>query len=641
MPALTRGQARQWRAEGKDFEDPSRLGKKAPEDPPRITKKESTGSRPRATKASSAGGAAKKTKKSAKGKRAPRRGGKKSKSTINGANAAGQARHDLAVQLAPVLSQTQPQPSAGDRRIGMRGFHPNGLPATGNELYIPGLSAIRTSRSQYSNPEMPPTATASNSSIPVSGANVAGGTHNSRTQEHTTEHSPEDIMDASLDNPIREVGENQAAGTGSTGNAAIENRNTRPQEPANVEALVGHIDNMDLELISNPASAASEPRSFSPESHSEQTEGPTLRLQELNRKEVAKRGGLEFGRAAMPTLNNPIHDIWNPALLGKWKFDQQVVSDPTLYTDNNLDRDQKQSIVDTLTPAMRLATLWLTRPEYRDFWATIFYAPCTFDEERRVWQLAKETVDMTPARCNELNARLQTIGSSNHFVFENTRDWASTISISQTDSLTWRTSKYTFGSVTRLDPSFKEAVCPIDGPNTRRWQRNTPSSKLRFLFFLAVQLGGQAAELLWLDRCRNELIDKNVGRNTRIYVHDIEHVDLSLALQELVLGGRLQELNESGPMCSDGLALKIFEGVVDPDPGYEIGIVHTKGINYRFSSDWWIRTGDMGPQRLQVEKARTGSQYVLHDWAAGRQMATKDELEEYSRRLQGVRSGQP
>lgn len=103
MPALTRGQAREWRAEGRDFEDPSKLGKKAPEDPPRITKKKSTGSRPRATKAPSAGGAAKKIKKSTKGKRATRRGGKKSKSTINGGNAAGQARHDLAVQLAPVL----------------------------------------------------------------------------------------------------------------------------------------------------------------------------------------------------------------------------------------------------------------------------------------------------------------------------------------------------------------------------------------------------------------------------------------------------------------------------------------------------------------------------------------------------------
>ncbi|KAI4223332.1 MAG: hypothetical protein LQ349_007448 [Xanthoria aureola] len=640
MPALTRGQAREWRAEGKDFEDPSRLGKKAPEDPPRITKKKSTGSRPRATKASSAEGAAKKIKKSAKGKRATRRGGKKSKSTINGANAAGQPRHDLAVQLAPVLSQTQPQPSAGDRRIGMRGFHPNGLPATGNELYIPGLSAINTSRSQYSNPEMPPTATASNSSIPVSGANVAGGTHNLRTQEHTTEHSPEDNMDASLDNPIREVGENRAAGTDSTGNAAEENRNTRPQEPANVEALVGHIDTMDLELIANPASAASEPRSFSPENHSDQTEGPTLRLQYLDRVEVAKRGGLEFTRAAMPTLNNPIHDIWNPAQRGKWKFDQQVDPDPILHTDNNLDHDQERSIVDTLTPAMRLATLWLTRPEYRDFWATILYAPCTFDEERRVWQLAKETMDMTPARCNELNARLQTIGPNNHFVFEHTGDWASTISISQTDSLTWRSSFYTFGYVTRLDPSFKEAVSPIDRPNTRSWQQQTPANKLRFLFFLAVQLGGQAAELLWLDRCRNEL--RNVGQNPRIYVHDIEHVDLSLALQEMVLGGRLQELNKSGPMCSDGLALKIFEGVVDPGPGYEIGIVHMQGINYRFSLDWWNRTRDMGAQRLRVEKARRGSQYVLHDWAGGRQMATEDdnnEFEEYMRRLQGVRSG--
>lgn len=480
MPALTRGQAREWRAEGRDFEDPSKLGKKAPEDPPRTTKKKSTGSRPRVTKAPSAGGAAKKIKKSAKGKRATRRGGKKSKSTINGGNAAGQTRHDLAVQLAPVLSQTQPQPSAGDRRIGMRGFHPNGLPVTGNELYIPGLSAINTSRSQYSNPEMPPTGTASNSSIPVSGANVAGGAHNLRTQEHTTEHSPEDIMDASLDSLVRGVEENQAAGTGSSGNAAEENRNTRPQEPANVEALMEHIDTIDPELISNPASAASEPRSLSPKSHSDRTEGPTLRLQYLGRTEVAKRGGIEFSRAAMPTLNNPIHDIWNPALLGKWKFDQQVVSDPTLHTDNNLNHDQERSIVDTLTPAMRLATFWLTRPEYRDFWATILYAPCTFDEQRRVWQLAKETVDMTPARCNEINARLQTISSNNHFVFEPTGDWASTISISRNSPLTWRSSNFTVGYVTMLHPGFKEAVCPVDGPSARRWQRNTRPASLNF-----------------------------------------------------------------------------------------------------------------------------------------------------------------
>ncbi|KAL8634762.1 MAG: hypothetical protein Q9226_009438 [Calogaya cf. arnoldii] len=192
----------------------------------------------------------------------------------------------------------------------------------------------------------------------------------------------------------------------------------------------------------------------------------------------------------MPSLTNAIHDIWNPAQTGKWKFDQQVTEDTTLYTDSGLDEAQKQSIIDTLTPAMRLATLWLTRPEYRNFWATILFAPCTFDEERSFWRLAKEPVDMTPVRCNEMGGILESIASKTHFIFDHTPNGASTKIISQQDHLTWRGSSYTPGYVTTLNPDFKHAVWPADRPeNSKTWQAHTTPNKLRFLFFLAVQLG--------------------------------------------------------------------------------------------------------------------------------------------------------
>ncbi|KAI4280628.1 MAG: hypothetical protein L6R38_004309 [Xanthoria sp. 2 TBL-2021] len=668
MPPLTRSQAREWRAEGKDFEDPSRLGKKAPKDPPRITKKKTTGAGPRAIKPSSAGGAGEKIKMSASGKRTTRRDEKKRKRTTNGANAAGQAREDAAVRRAPVASQTHPTSSAEDHRIGMRGFQRNGIPDTGNELYIPGLSSINTRTSKDNNTERlsievlstiagtgqdksieePPTegmedvspladasignlgspqtgvvGTESNNFISVSRGNVAGANHNTRPQGPTTENSPEDIMDGSLDNPIGGVGESQAAGQESRGIAAEENRNTRPQESAN-EASLEHIIGDTLDDIvgglgESQASAGSETRSLSPESQCDQKEEPTPHLKSLDKKELAVKGGLEYGRAAMPSLNNTIHDIWNPAQPGKWKFDQQVTADPTLHVDNGLDHGQEQSIVDTLTPAMRLATFWLTRPEYRDFWATILYAPCTFDEERRFWRLAKETVDMTPARCNEMDTRLQTIAWNNHFIFDRTPNWASTRSISPIAPLTWRGSTYAFGYVTTLDPGFMHAVWPVDRPgNAKRWQEHTTSNKLRFFFFLAVQLGGQAAELLWLDRCRRENRGNEVGRKPCIYVHDLEHLDMNLAFEEFVLGGRLHALNKSAPMCSDGLALRIFEGVVDPDPGFEIGIVHMEGINQCFSLNWWNTPGDRRAKRIRVVTGQGDTRYVLYDWAGGR-----------------------
>ncbi|KAL8765373.1 MAG: hypothetical protein Q9209_007521 [Squamulea sp. 1 TL-2023] len=642
MPPLTRGKARELRAEGKNFDDPLVLGNESPKDPPRITRAKRTASGPKIVKASSGGSTGSKVKKSG-GRKTNKKSAKKNKSTK--ANAAGRAQGDGIVTGLSTIPETRTLPAAvqgvgkgfflpsgapntkdepyvpkyaksltriqhdnrveelAKGRIGMTGFLPNGLPATGNELYIPGLSSTiaRASRGQSSK-EL-----SSKGMTNVPQPTVAGIADPGffPTESPTTGD------------------ENMVPGSESDVGGGIQHTST--QEPATESiALLGldiDIDRMlgGLAPSSEAAAATTEEDEASPSGGTEsaRTEGQTPEYKSLDSIEAARTGGLEYRHATMPTLTNDIHDIWDHARHANWKFDQQVTyEDDILYTDNGLDHDQEWRIIETLMPAMRLASLWLTRPEYRGFWATVLYAPCTFDEDEEVWRLAEEAVDMTPERCNDMEERLRDVATKNHFIFDRTQKWASTRIVSQDDPLTWRGTVYAPGYVTILDTRFMDAVWPTDRPeNGKRWQENTTSSKLRCLFFFAVNLGKQLAELLWMDRCNRETEGEGLGRKPCIFVHDLAHLDLSHAFEELVLGGELNVVKNAGPMCSAGLALRIKEGVVDADAGFEVGIIHMKGIAQHFSAEWWNKPGcgrADSTARLPVVVGKGNVHYTLY-----------------------------
>ncbi|KAL8683436.1 MAG: hypothetical protein Q9186_000591 [Xanthomendoza sp. 1 TL-2023] len=532
MPALTRSQARKLRAEGKDFQDPTLLGKKAPPDPPRISKRKRSKTGTQRLEAAGDTG----TNVEEVGKKA-RRGRPGGRANVTAATEA--IVEDAGHQSPPAEAAANVAPVSGEAAH-RQGEHPNSPPAED----INRLPAAEEAIGDAEVPQDPlPDGPEANFQPPQNQFNLFD--------------MDQDLYDAVLGSENRGT-----QGDGSTRGSAV---------PSMSE-------------------------------ESDRSETPTANLISLSREEAEAGGGLEIPNVGLPTLANEIHALWDD---GNWRFDPQLGYDVDDFFVNEArpDGDQQRDILETLTPARRLISLWLTRREYRGFWATILLGPATYDEEDRFWDL--EPVEMTSERSRELEERLEDIAARHHFIFEppprNPGRLASTVVITADEPQTWRGNEFAPGYVTFLDPDFESAVWS-DAPqgSFRRWTDNSRCERLRYLFFLAVTLGGSLAELLWMDRYRSELRDPTIRRRPqpRIMIrHQLPYSDLVYAFQEFILGGRLMAINQAAPMAPDGLALRVIrevdvdDGVVGPESGIDVGVVRMDGIVDRFSAVWWRNAG--------------------------------------------------
>ncbi|KAL8730966.1 MAG: hypothetical protein Q9166_003756 [cf. Caloplaca sp. 2 TL-2023] len=593
MSPLTRNKAKELRAKGKSFQDPTQLGKKAPPDPPRVSKARAPRIGTKRTTAPSSKGGSQKggtlKRSSSKQKKRNKAVGNK---TAEKANAVEKADKDGQVRSLATLPVTNAS-SPPDRRTGMKGLFPNGLPNTDDNYFIHGLNS-----------------------------NVAGTSHENSIEELTdgrlgTEgvvtHGPQEANDehipgysSHIAGTYGDLETEEAAGEGIAG-----------PDPNDTERLA---------IESNSATAGEDRRSsISGESQSDRSGTPTPSLKPLDQDELRANGGLECGAAAMPTLTNPIHDIWDHARHANWKFRQQASYDDQASgeddfhkVDNGLSPGQEWRIIDTLMPAMRLASQWLTRPGYQKFWSTIMYAPWTFHKGTELWVLAEEPVKMTQEVCNDMEERLQDIVKKHHFIFEHPQEtWTEIRVISPNRPSDWRENTYAPGYVTALREQIMYAVWPNDSPpRFKRWRVHNTCEKLRCLFFVAVQLAGGLAKLLWLDRCCREVGDEAElsQRKPCMVVRGVRYSDLCVAFQEFVLSGRLEAVNRrQAPICSDGLALKMQEVIATTEQGFEVGIVTMKGINQRFTAEWWDQVGpEQETSGMPVVTAAGNGHYTLY-----------------------------
>ncbi|KAI4152510.1 MAG: hypothetical protein L6R39_001790 [Caloplaca ligustica] len=314
-------------------------------------------------------------------------------------------------------------------------------------------------------------------------------------------------------------------------------------------------------------------------------------LKSLHKPNAETVNALEIPEAAMPTLTTDIHDIWDRCRHDNWKFHSQ------------LSHNDDWRIYETLTPAIRLASLWLTRPEFQGFWTAIFYGPlepenrgsshlstnCSASgtERHSLLHLTGEPVGMTPKLHQDMEKRLRDVARKTHFRFaplEATKgQWARTETISRRNSDSWRGDTFAPGFGTTLHDDFMYIPWPNASPPV--WKESSTCVKLRFLFLLAVQLGGQLAELLWMDRCQREKGEEGLMRRACFSVGNIWYHRMSDAFESLVLGGRLQIINNlPSPLCLDGLAVTAIEHV---GTAAEVELLSMHEISARFSSAWW------------------------------------------------------
>ncbi|KAL8801177.1 MAG: hypothetical protein Q9182_004624 [Xanthomendoza sp. 2 TL-2023] len=562
MPALTRNQARQLRAEGKTFQDPAQLGNQAPPDPPKISRPRRSNARvPRARPTGAAGTNAPKRRKRARG-------------------------------------TTRSKKNTGRRTCG--------------RADVRAATAAREDIVEDERHQHPPHEEDRNVTPPAEEATHADGVHQSPPPEADANSSPAETEAPQADE---------------------EPQDPLPGPRANVQPPEDPYDLLDIDEYlfetaigfrsetsgTHGGNSTHESAEESMSEQSSQGETPAENLVPLTRDEAEAGGGLEIPNVGEPTLTNEIHNLWGNR---HWRFDpQHSYGDDGFHSvENRPNREQQREILGILTPARRLASLWLTRPEYQGFWATILFGPDTYDGANNLWNL--EPIELTPERSREVEERLEDIAARHHFIFapppRYPRRMASTLVIDPDDPQTWRGTEFAPGYVTFLHPNF-ESVVRSDGQQGRfrEWPLNTRCERLRYLFFLAVTLGGAVAELLWMDRCRRGMANQIIRRRPRILIRHLHpYSDLNNAFQEFILGGRLVQ---GAPMALNGLALRVIrnlhirDGVVAPDSRTDVGIVRMEGIRDRFSENWWRTAGRARiTATIQVTYAWGEDEYTLH-----------------------------
>lgn len=412
-----------------------------------------------------------------------------------------------------------PYDPEADPRIGMKGFLPNGLPNTGNELFIPGYQEALTQTPSGSE------------SLQVDLTKETGVTNTevAATKPNESAPSPNDAP-----------------------NLAEEPDAQDQVEPDNTYGTIG--------------SPSPEPEPIYPRTHKVRY-GP----------DAISSYPLEVSGVSMPNLTNDIHDIWDRARHDHWKFESQ------------LSHNQDWRIYEIMVPAQRLASLWLTRPEYQRFWTTLLYAPYELNAKRNTWDIDDDdAVELTSKHRIDLEKRLRDIATKIHFRFApldcTKGQWAHSEAINSGNSDSWKGDSFQPGFMTVLHDDFMFIPWPNASPPV--WMEASTCAKLRFLFLLAVQLGGQLAEVLWMDRRRKEQADGDDTAGPQgLSIGKSKYQNMSHAFECWVLGGRLHVANNwPDAFCPEGLAVTNIDYV---SACAEVKMLAMKGLHRQFLSDHW------------------------------------------------------
>lgn len=286
----------------------------------------------------------------------------------------------------------------------------------------------------------------------------------------------------------------------------------------------------------------------------------------------------EVPRVSMPSLRNNIHEIWSHITHKHWFLGRLVRP------------AGRWPIYEVLLPAMKLASLWLTRPEYQTFWTTIHSSPCKLNEERDNWSLegAKATTPPPAEVQKALEKQLMEIGKKIYFCFNplghtNGR-WTNKKAISLRNSDSWRGNSFKSGYVTILDGEFAAVDWP-SGPydNPVSMDPKIPAT-LGLLFLFAVHLSGQLAEVLWLDRRYRESGEEDgTVEDQSVTMDGVRYDCMSDAFEGVFFGGRVKERPEH-----PRYQLVVHRG--DKGPSYsgpDTLNMTTREISQAFSSASW------------------------------------------------------
>ena len=191
------------------------------------------------------------------------------------------------------------------------------------------------------------------------------------------------------------------------------------------------------------------------------------RGQRFTRAELQEADALEWKEISEPNLTNEIHPIW---AIENFRF-----SDAT----NTIEPEIAYS---AMAPALRLASLWVERPEYESFWYKLWYGE--YDKRKVMMQIAPNKESHSILR--EPLVQVQDENASSNLVRNDILDsfqceWRFG---PQASGKWWTIEEGIAGSsgyVTTLHDDFERLACTYPPETTR-------SERLRFYFFFAVNL---------------------------------------------------------------------------------------------------------------------------------------------------------
>ena len=324
----------------------------------------------------------------------------------------------------------------------------------------------------------------------------------------------------------------------------------------------------------------------------------------FDRQELQDSGSLESGAAKSPTLSNDVHELFNK---NRFVFDEGPPA-------------EWDQVYEVMIPAFRLVSRWMTDPIFRTFWTALKFGVLEkIDQEIHADPQAAPTYkielhdviapDEREELGNQVPAHFLECAKNHTFRFGPLYGaWA------QTRSQTVRhdydhhlREEWPFSSVTVLHHDFFLL-------SATTFQTATKSAQLRFLFFLAVNLGHELAHLMWQ---KTQAIDMETRSMYAIldwepffFDSPDPHDELGIAWEHFMFGGRIQPLNQCAtPFVPDGLVILSLEMVrkspyIDPDGS--IAPLLTDWISDQFSETWWGRRDKKGKRARRPGHPRRG-----------------------------------
>lgn len=281
----------------------------------------------------------------------------------------------------------------------------------------------------------------------------------------------------------------------------------------------------------------------------------------FDRQELQDSGSLEFDAAEPSTLANRIHDIWD-----KSKFTFYAMDVP----------DGWDEVYETMEPAFRLVSRWITDQTFEHFWGSLVFGDVeNFSDVDGQPATRIVPVQLTPVQRRLLSDDLWELGAVHRFRFlPIIGGWA--------ESKTYHQPSNNVASMTTLHQAFLQNCYA-------RFHRSSESRQLRFLFFLAVNLGHELAHLVFRKRRLDETGD--IEEEEPYWNSELVHKELGTAWEDFMFGGRIQMLNASpDPLSQYGLAvlpLEMARWSPFRDRLCRIAALPMEWINDQFSEAWW------------------------------------------------------